>query len=195
VVQLRNQFGQFLRQFVTDVNGAYAFTGLAPGTYQIVQSVPANYVAVAAFAGPGGTPLNATTIQVTTTGGISGNNNFLDRLLGPPPGANTISGFAIRDQNLNGNPNNDPGLAGMQITITNQFGTPLASVVTNATGIFTFTNVPSGTFTLTATPPLPLTSTNAIAGQGGTRLSANAISVTTTPGVTNYPGQLFLAGP
>jgi protocatechuate 3,4-dioxygenase beta subunit len=299
-VQLRNQFGQFISQFFTDVHGAFIFNGLTPGTYQVVQVVPANYAAIGAFPGPGGSALSATTLQVTTSGGVSGNNNFLDRatvvsptvgtisgsvvrdvdnsgainippdvpipgvtvqlftqantLVGQtttdvngayaftnvPPGfyeimqivpsglavvgsnplavtavagvnqgnnnfldrsvsvtsgANTISGFAIRDLNLNGSPNNDPGLAGMQITLINQFGTALASVVTNATGIFTFTNVPSGTFTLTATPPLPLASTNAIAGQGGTRLSASSISVTTTAGVTNYPGQLFLAGP
>jgi hypothetical protein len=172
-------------QTTTDVNGAYAFTNVPPGFYEIMQIVPSGLAVV------GSNPL-----AVTAVAGVNqGNNNFLDRSVSVTSGANTISGFAIRDLNLNGSPNNDPGLAGMQITLINQFGTALASVVTNATGIFTFTNVPSGTFTLTATPPLPLASTNAIAGQGGTRLSASSISVTTTAGVTNYPGQLFLAGP
>jgi hypothetical protein len=83
----------------------------------------------------------------------------------------------------------------MLVVISDRFGNQLASVVTNSTGIFRFINVPAGTFILTARPPAGLFSTNAIAGQGGTRLSVNSISVTTTAGITNYPGQLFLAGP
>jgi hypothetical protein len=67
--------------------------------------------------------------------------------------------------------------------------------VTDVTGIFSFPGLAGGTYTLTATPPAGLFNTNAIAGQGGFRLSANSISVTTSPGITSYAGQLFLAGP
>ena len=151
----------------------------------MVQSVPNGFVAV-----------SPTTLAVTVVAGVNqGNINFLDRSTAPGAGGNTISGFAIRDLNLSGIATDDPGLAGMQVVIADQFGTPLASVVTDITGIFTFSNLGSGTFILTATPPAGLTSTNAIPGMGGTKLSANSISVTTTPGATSYPGQLFLAGP
>jgi hypothetical protein len=68
-------------------------------------------------------------------------------------------------------------------------------VVTDVTGVFSFPGLASGTYILTATPPFGLTNTNAIPGQGGIRLSAAAIQVTTTIGTTSYAGQLFLAGP
>jgi hypothetical protein len=175
----------FIAQTTTDANGAYAFTNVPPGFYQVLQIVPFGMVS------EGANPL-----AVMAVSGLNqGNNNFLDRSTGVAAGGNTISGFAIRDLNLNGIPDSEPGLAGMRVVISDQFGSPLASVVTDITGVFTFSNVGSGRFTLTATPPAGLISTNAIPGMGGTRLSANSISVTTAPGATSYPGQLFLAGP
>jgi protocatechuate 3,4-dioxygenase beta subunit len=184
-IRLFTQGGAFIAQTATDVNGAYAFINVPPGFYLVQQLVPAGLVNV-----------SPTLLAVTAAADVNqGNNNFLDRTVGTPTGANTISGFAIRDLNVNGIADSEPGLASMQVTISDSFGNPLASVVTDGTGIFRFTNVPLGTFTLTATPPVGLFSTNALPGQGGTRLSANSISVTTTAGVTDYPGQLFLAGP
>jgi hypothetical protein len=184
-IQLFTQLNVPVAQAFTDVNGAYAFTNVPPGFYQVVQQVPAGFAAV-----------SPTILSVTSNAGaINGNNNFLDRAAGSPAGANSISGFAIRDLNVNGIADNEPGLAGMRVVISDTFGNPLASVVTDVTGIFRFTNVPAGTFTLTATPPAGLFSTNALPGMGGTRRSANSISVTTTPGSTDFAGQLFLAGP
>jgi uncharacterized protein (DUF2141 family) len=298
-VQLRNTFGGVLASFVTDVNGAYAFSGLSPGTYQVVQVVPANLTAIAAYPGPGAVALSPTIIQVSASGGLSGNNNFLDRstvvsptvgslsgsvlldangngfldagdaglpgvtvrlftLLGAfiaqtttdvngayaftnlppgsyqlvqvvpaglfpltpnvrtvtviagvnqgninfldggtttPVGTNTISGFAVRDLNFNGVPDSEPGLAGMVITLRNASNAVIGTATTGVTGGFSFTNLPAGNYTLTATPPFGLFNTNAIPGQGGVRINAATISVTTTSGVTSYPGQLFLAGP
>ena len=52
-VMLQSQTGVFLAQTFTDINGAYAFTNLAAGTYRIVQVVPANFVALTAVAGAG----------------------------------------------------------------------------------------------------------------------------------------------
>jgi hypothetical protein len=125
----------------------------------------------------------------------SGSNNFLDRLSGPAPGPNTISGFAVRDLNFNGVADNEPGLAGMVVTLRDAFNNPITSVTTNNTGAFSFSGLANGTYILTAAPPAGLTSTNAIAGQGGIRLGPATIRVTTSFGVTNYPGHLFLAGP
>jgi protocatechuate 3,4-dioxygenase beta subunit len=299
LVQLRDLSGNVLSQFVTDANGAYAFGNLSPGTYRVVHIVPTNLTAVAAFPGPGGSVINAFTLQVTTTGGVAGNNNFLDRgsvvsptvgsisgrvlldangngvldmgdtglpgvtvrlftLLGvfiaqmttdpsgaysftnlppgtyqvvevvpagfialtpnvrtvtvianvnqnninflvggtvPPVGVNTISGFAVRDLNVNGIADNEPGLAGMIVTLRNSANVAIASMTTDVTGIFSFSGLSGGTYSLTATPPFGLFNTNAIPGQGGVRVNAATILVTTTPGITSYPGQLFLAGP
>jgi len=83
----------------------------------------------------------------------------------------------------------------MVITLRNASNIPIASVVTDSTGAFSFPGLASGSYTLTATPPAGLTNTNAIPGQGGVRLSASTISITTSAGTTSYPSQLFLAGP
>jgi hypothetical protein len=141
--------------------------------------------------------LDTNSIQVTVAADVdSSGQRFLDQAIGVPPGgANTISGYAIRDANLNGRADSELGLAGMQITLSNQFGTPVASAVTDVTGAFSFSGLPSGTYTLTAAPPAGLFSTNAIAGQGGQPLSVNSIRVTTVFGVSSYSGHLFLAGP
>ena len=80
-------------------------------------------------------------------------------------------------------------------TLRNASNIPIASAVTDVTGVFSFPGLAAGTYTLTATPPAGLTNTNAIPGMGGIRLSAAAIQVTTTAGATSYPSQLFLAGP
>jgi hypothetical protein len=169
-------------------------------------------MAVMAFSTTG-MVLDSSDIQVTLASGASStNNNFLDDppVTGNRPaapvilgaggtgvsaGPNTISGFAIEDRNRSGIPYNDPGLAGMRVVISDQFGKTVGSVVTDITGIFTFSNLAAGTYTLTAIPPFGRINTNAIPTAGGTRLSANLISVTTIPGITYYPGQLFLAGP
>jgi hypothetical protein len=83
----------------------------------------------------------------------------------------------------------------MTVVLRDAFNTIVASRTTDVTGSFSFSGLANGSYTLTATPPLGMFSTNAIAGQGGTRLSAASISVTTSFGLTNYAGQLFLAGP
>jgi hypothetical protein len=199
-IRLFDGLGNFIRQMLTDNNGGYLFINLPPGTYRVVEVDPLNVVSVGAAAGPGSTVIDANTIQVTVASGFnSGNNLFLDRLFvtpsPPPTGVNTISGFAVRDTNLDRSPNGEPGLANMTVTLRDAFNNMIGTAVTDVTGAFSFTGVGNGTFTLIATPPFGLTSTNAIAGVGGTALSVNSIRVVTSPGNTNYNAHLFLAGP
>jgi serine-aspartate repeat-containing protein C/D/E len=42
-IDLLDSHGNFVRYTLTDVNGAYAFTGLAPGTYTVRETQPAGY--------------------------------------------------------------------------------------------------------------------------------------------------------
>jgi hypothetical protein len=184
-VQLFTATSVFIGQTTTDANGAYAFTNLPPGSYQVVQVVPAGLI-----------PLTPNIRSVTVIAGVNqGNINFLDAGSVPSTGVNTISGFALRDTTLSGVANNVLGLAGMVITLRNASNTVIASTTTGVTGGFSFSGLPAGTYTLTATPPFGLFNTNALPGLGGVRINAATISVTTTGGITNYPGQLFLAGP
>src|SRR5262249_30126937 len=68
-IQLLNSNGTtLLATTTTDVNGQYSFPGLAPGTYQLVETPPATYFNVGAQALSQLDPasvLNASTIQVT----------------------------------------------------------------------------------------------------------------------------------
>jgi serine-aspartate repeat-containing protein C/D/E len=196
-IQLFTQSGIFIAQSTTDLHGAWAFLNVPPGFYRVAEVVPAGYVPVNAFPGPGGGFAESTTaLRITAVAGVNvGSNNFLLQVSGPPPVSNTISGYAIRDRNLNGVPDGEPGLAGMTVTLRDAFNNAIASVVTGVTGSFSFSSLGSGTYTLTVVPPPGLFSTNAVPGQGGIRLSAAAIRLTTSSGTTSYPGQLFLAGP
>jgi protocatechuate 3,4-dioxygenase beta subunit len=184
-------------QTTTGANGSFSFANLPPGFYRVQEFNPANHASVLAAAGVAGFVLDPDNIQVSVVANVDASGQrFLDRLIaGPPGGPNTISGFAIRDTNQNGIADNEAGLAGMSVSLTDQFGFPLASVVTDGTGSFSFSGLAGGTYFLTATPPAGLANTNAIAGQGGLRLSANSIRVTTSFGNTSYPAHLFLAGP
>ncbi len=56
---------------VTDANGAYNFTGLAPGTYLVKESVPSGYVQTYPIGG-------VYTVAATTSGHSYTNNNFAD---------------------------------------------------------------------------------------------------------------------
>ncbi len=83
----------------------------------------------------------------------------------------------------------------MVITLRDSVGNVLNQVTTNATGAFSFSGLAEGTYRMTATPPPGLFNTNAIPGQGGPRFGSATIIVTTQPGLDNFPGHLFLAGP
>jgi uncharacterized surface anchored protein len=196
-VQLFTQLGVFVTQTTTGANGSFSFTNQPPGAYRVVEVDPPNHVSVGALAGVNGFVVDANTIQVNVVADVDASGQrFLDRSISTPPGgSNTISGFAIRDANLNGRADNELGLAGMLVVLSDQVGTPLASVATDVTGSFSFSGLTGGTYTLTATPPAGLSSTNAIVGQGGLRLSANQIRVNIPSGAMSYPGHLFLAGP
>jgi uncharacterized repeat protein (TIGR01451 family) len=54
---------------LTSGTGDFAFSGLAAGTYTVLETDPAGLASVAAIAGTGGQVVDANTIRVTTTGG------------------------------------------------------------------------------------------------------------------------------
>ncbi len=131
---------------VTDANGNFLFTSVAPGTYTLSETLRQGF----SLTVPAGN-----SITVTLSAGGSSIDNVFGNFRGVLTG--TITGAKFNDVNGNGARDaGEPGLPGVTITRTASINDPATaqlSVVTDAQGNFTFANVPFGTFTLTETVP------------------------------------------
>jgi uncharacterized surface anchored protein len=128
-----------LQTKTTDASGAYSFTGVTAGTYQI--KVDATDVDRPAGATMGTTnPLTAITV---TAGGTTANQNFG---FDPPPG--TVSGMVYTDSNLsNALDATETKLPNITVWLYDSTGvTLLQTKTTDASGSYTFTTVPVGSY-------------------------------------------------
>ncbi len=117
----------------TDSNGMYQFTNLVNGTYAVAEEMQDGWTNI--------TPMY---ITVDINGADAVNENFTNILLSSPPQATfNISGFKI-----NGINSNDTGISGWQISLTMPDGT-VAYTETDSNGIYQFTNLANGTYTVT----------------------------------------------
>ncbi len=135
-----------LQSVVTDANGNFLFSNVTPGTFILSETQrPGFSLTVPA--------LNS--IPVTLTAGGSSIANEFGNFRGILTG--TITGTKFLDLNANGvRDAGEPGQAGVTITRTPSINDPSGvqlSVVTDASGNFTFSNVPFGSFTLNETVP------------------------------------------
>ncbi len=140
---------QTLKTTTTNSSGQYQFTNLAPGTYSVSYTLPANEFA--------GAPNNTDNLHIASSGtkysnialtsGFQGTNfNF-----GIYPG-NSLSGTVYDDLNDDGN--QDPGDPGVNdITVTLQTASGTQTTQTNSSGQYTFTNLAPGTYSVSFTPP------------------------------------------
>jgi len=122
----------------TDVNGYYEFTNVAPGSYTIVETQPTLYANL--------TPntLNVTVVATDITG-----QDFLEI------GA-TLSGYVYEDGNDDGIKGAaEAGIVGVTVTLSgtdiNGNAITTTSQVTIAGGMYTFTGLPAGTYTVVET--------------------------------------------
>ncbi|HEY3172875.1 MAG TPA: SdrD B-like domain-containing protein, partial [Thermoanaerobaculia bacterium] len=131
---------------VTDANGNFLFTNVAPGSYTLSETQRQGFSL---------TLPAANSIPVTLASGGSSIDNVFGNFRGVLTG--TITGSKFLDVNGNGvRDAGEPGLAGVTITRTASINDPAGanlSVVTDADGNFTFAAVPFGTFTLTESVP------------------------------------------
>ena len=120
---------------LTDVNGAYTFTNLVPGTYVLSEAVQSGWIQTYP------TSPNTHTVVVTGGGTISG-KDFGNFQIG------SISGMKFHD--LNGNGVKDAGdtaLTNWRIRLSKD-GVQIDSALTNASGAYSFAGLQVGTYTI-----------------------------------------------
>ena len=137
----------------TAASGAYTFSNVLAGTYQITETQPATYVDGIDTVGTptGGTNTVNDQFSGITVGHVNGTGyNFAEL-----PG--TVSGQVWRDANRNGALDaGETGISGVTVGLSGTDGLGAAvsrTTTTDASGNYTFKDLPAGTFTVTETQP------------------------------------------
>ena len=110
----------------TDENGMYQFTGLSNGTYTVTEMMQAGW-----------TNITPTSIDVLIEGADVMDQNFKNT----PP---VVAGFSISGFKINNS--NNLGVPGWEIDLTNE--TMNISATTDANGMYQFTGLANGTYTV-----------------------------------------------
>ena len=141
------QGNPFSATTVTDAGGNFSFQNLTPGTYTLAEVVPDGYQQTL--------PPPPGTMTVTVSAGNTVSNVLFGNQLIPVTVPNgSISGFVYYD--FNKNKVQDPSEAGLPDVTMNLFDLSnhlVATTTTDANGLFTFSNVPAGDYTVSAVPP------------------------------------------
>lgn len=195
--------GAVSRTVVTSGGGNYLFASLPAGTYTVAEPqqpavsngavLPAGMTTTLpgiTVVGTGGLTQGAASAVTTSPstigpiqvgiGNASVNNNFGEI----PP--STISGFVYVDVDTNGTRNGEPGINNVTVTLTgtNDLGQAVnATVQTDASGAYRFTNLRPGTYTVTE-PNQPPATTNGQTNPGpvpGGGTPGSSTPQTTTP--------------
>jgi serine-aspartate repeat-containing protein C/D/E len=150
-IQLRDAGGTVIATTTTDANGNYLFSGMPPGSYSVHQVLKSGYFDADDHVGTaGGAIVDAETLgSVVLTSGVNGlHYDFCQQ----PPAS--ISGVVHVD--VNGNCDTDPNappLAGVLIHLLDASGNLLASTVTDANGVYTFSGLAEGQYSVQKITP------------------------------------------
>ncbi|MBX7207515.1 MAG: putative Ig domain-containing protein [Verrucomicrobiaceae bacterium] len=138
----------------TDGSGTYSFTSLLPGQYRVGEAQPAGYQSISDLDGGNLDQIGDVVLVNVTSGGTSSGNDFVEEQLG------TISGSVLADTD-NDNAGDAP-LSGVVVALfsdPNGDGNPNdgvqigGTVLTNASGAYTFGGVQPGSYVVVETPP------------------------------------------
>ena len=146
--------------YPTSSNGAYVFTGLPAGTYQIREVLPAGYKLT--------TPSNAYLTVTVTSGQAASGDNFGNQKISSAKVIDSISGYVYADTNSNGKfDTNEKPLSGVTLFIDTNGDGKLddgeVAVTTNASGYYYFGLTTAGTFKIIEILPTEYHLTNPVA--------------------------------
>ncbi|MBI1927242.1 carboxypeptidase regulatory-like domain-containing protein [Candidatus Poribacteria bacterium] len=130
----------------TASDGSYSFGNLRPGTYVITETQPAGYLDGKDTIGtPGGTTGNDVFNNIVLAAGINGVNNNFGELLAASLGDRVwfdLDADGIQDTN------ETDGVQGVTVNLYDGMGGFVTSTTTNASGIYSFTNLTPGTYSV-----------------------------------------------
>ena len=184
-IDLFDNAGNHVATTVTDLQGHYQFTGLAPGQYSIREHQPDGFFNGSQVAGSsGGDASQADLIQGITVlpDEMSGNNNFCE----VPPGS--ISGFVHVDPNRNCIfEEGEDGIAGVRIDLLDSAGNHIVTTVTDVSGHYQFTGLAPGQYSIREHQPDGFFNGSQVAGSfGGDASQADLIQgITVLPDATS----------
>jgi protocatechuate 3,4-dioxygenase beta subunit len=190
-----NDLGQAvsLTTQTSSVDGSYSFSGLRPGTYQLSETQPANYLDGKDTAGtPGGVATNDKISNISLPSGFNGANNDFGELLPA-----SLAGYVYLDANNNGSKDpGEKGIGGVTVTLTgfDDRGTVNRVTTTAADGSYSFNNLRPGTYTITENQPDGYADGKAAAGTPGGTVGNDQLSGIVLPtgfaGANNDFGEL-----
>ena len=127
----------------TDASGLYQFSNLIPGNYTVTVSTPGGFVASPTGAGTSSTDSNGSpTTTILASGGTDQTLDFGYYQLA------SLGNFVWHDQNANGvQDGSEPGISGVVVTLAGPSGPQ--STTTDANGLYQFSNLIPGTYTVT----------------------------------------------
>lgn len=183
-VRLLDSSGNVLRTALTDENGNYSFTGLAPGVYGLVETTPQGYFDGCDHVGTAGGSLLPpdAIIDIMLVSGTQGEHYDFCEIL-----PSSISGRVAVD--ANGNGVYDPGevlLSGVTVYLLDASGTRIASTTTDAAGEYQFVDLRPGTYGVEEIqPPEYYDGSDHVGSAGGSLVSPDTIrGITLISGTT-----------
>ncbi len=156
-VQLYTSFNVLVGTTTTDVMGYYIFNNLNPGTYYLkFSNIPAGYIYVTPDVGPNDfkdSDVNGANGAGTTAFfTIIADRDYTqyDAGIRNTSILNTIGDFIWYDLDKDGiQDSNEPGVPGMTVTLYNATsGAVVKTTTTNIYGMYLFTDLPSGSYTV-----------------------------------------------
>ncbi|GHC41381.1 hypothetical protein GCM10007100_02650 [Roseibacillus persicicus] len=141
---------------VTDEFGAYSFTNLTPGDYQVVETQPSGYDSVSDVDGANNDIVGDETAITVSAGSDSSGNDFVEE----QPGS--LSGTVLADTDNNNT--GDTAIEGVVLTLKDAAGNDIDSdpvaagvqpttTVTDEFGAYSFTNLTPGDYQVVETQP------------------------------------------
>jgi protocatechuate 3,4-dioxygenase beta subunit len=144
-VRLFNPAGSLFQATMTGSNGVYGFTNVEPGMYSVQETDPDGYFST-----------TGNTATVTLAEGGTGTANFGDKQSG------TVSGIVFNDINENGIQDaGEMGISGVTVKLFNPTGSVVQATMTGSNGVYGFTNIEPGMYSVQETDPESYLSTTA----------------------------------
>jgi len=157
VLTLKDQNGNVVATTKTAADGSYFFKDVPPGTYTVVEQVPAGY-----GVSPN-TPSVVLPVVVPPAGGIVSNLNFGLTLA-------KVGGTVFSDKNNSGIQDpGEPGIAGVVLKVYDGAGNLVSTTTTDSQGKYQFTNLPAGNYSVVMEqPPMFVSGKETVGSLGGT---------------------------